>query len=194
MNHSRFRSNTTIRWSFRSGDYLLWVAFKGLAAFRSRDADDQFGIADIWELKNGDFATITDRHDDLPDWFELHPFETSNSAARWMKRKLDAGYEPTEPVDGPNIWRVRAGDRIIWVGGSRSDIKSEEGILGIMEFMTDAAVIGEPFDFSSGLPTFGRFGEKRSPELLKLFRKGFHAACRLGLPNEISVDRWAIGS
>ena len=27
----------------------------------------------------------------------------------WMTKKLDSGYKPSEPSDGPNFWKVFAG-------------------------------------------------------------------------------------
>lgn len=190
-----FAHNTTTRWSFRAGDYLLWVAHKGFAALRSRNIEDQFDIADLWEMKNGDFVTITNRHEDLPSWFTLHPLETAGAAAYWMQKKLNAGYKPSEPIDGPNIWRIMSGARLVWVGVSRPDIDAEDGILGLMSFHTNALVIGEPFDLSSDLPMFGGFTGEQSPEAVELCKKGFRAACRLGLPRSISADgKWRFGS
>ncbi len=193
----QFGFDTTLRWSCRAGDYLMWVSCKGFGALHSRRAEDQFEISDLWEMRDGDFVTITNRHHDLPSWFELHPLETSGSAASWMMSRLNSGYKPSEPIDGPNIWRVFAGDRLVWVGATRPDIKAEDDILGLLNFKENAVVIGEPFHFDdTGLPLFGGFqADQQSPEAAELCRKGWLAACRLGCPRVISAgERWMLGS
>ena len=124
MNQSIFQSNTTIRWSCRAGDYVFWMSFQGPFAPTSK----QFSIMDIWEIKDGEWVTITNRFEDLPPWFELHPLETSGSLAYKMMEKLNAGYEPNEIMDGPNLWRIFAGDRLVWVGTSHGEIDAKDGV------------------------------------------------------------------
>jgi len=181
----------TLRWACRKGDYVFWARFQGI--FSSQG--NRYKIADIWELRDGNFITLTNRHVDLPDWFELHPLEVSDSLVWWMKRRLDEGYKPQEPIDGPNLWRVFAGDRIVWVGPSRHGVDSKDGVLGLVDFKENALVYGEPFDLSSGLPTFGGFdGGKPSPEGARLCKAGWDALNRLGFPNTVSADdQWTIG-
>lgn len=89
-----------------------WVRCKGLFA----PPGQQFGVRDVWQMKDGDYLTITNRWQDLPPWFDLHPLECSGALCDWMQKKLREGYEPEEPVEGPNIWRLSAGDRLAWVG------------------------------------------------------------------------------
>jgi hypothetical protein len=48
-------------------------------------------------------VTITNRWLDLPGRFTLHPLEVANRAAYEMMKRLNEGYRPTEPMDGPNI-------------------------------------------------------------------------------------------
>jgi hypothetical protein len=117
----------------------------------------QYKVADIWELRDGNFVTITNRQCDLPDWFDLHPLEVSGSLVWWMKTRLDEGYNPQEVVEGPNLWRVFAGDRLVWVGASRGSVHSEDCVLQLVDFRENALVYGEPFDFSGTFPTFGGF-------------------------------------
>src|SRR5207245_1747390 len=94
----------------------------------------QFRVSDLWELKNGDFVTITNRIEDVPPWFELHPLEAAGRLAYWMMEKLNSGYKPSEPCDGPNLWRIFAGDRLLWIGPSRSTQVAVDGVLGLIEF------------------------------------------------------------
>lgn len=181
----------TLRWACRSGDYIFWARFQGI--FSSKG--NEYYIADIWELRDGNFITLTNRQADLPDWFELHPYEVSGSLVWWMKKKLDDGYQPQEPMNGPNLWRVFAGDRIVWVGPRRKGVLSENGILGLADFEQNALVYGEPFDMSTGIPSFGGFDqEEPSSEGKKLCRMGWEALTKLKPPRTVSADgQWKIG-
>ena len=62
----------------------------------------------------GAFVTITNRWQDFPAWFDLHPTEVTNSLMGWMRSRIEARDYPEEPIEGPNIWRVQGGDRIVW--------------------------------------------------------------------------------
>jgi len=186
-----FRSDTTLRWSCRAGDYISWCRFEGIFA----PEDKLYTISDIWQLKDGDFITLTNRKADLPLWFELHPLEVSGSLVYWMQKKLDSGYEPNEIIDGPNIWRVLSGDRLVWVGKQRPGVKSDNGILSIITFDDNAVVIGEPYSEYDGLPYFGGFKQQeQSKEDMMICRNGWLAAFKLGMPRSASADgKWTIG-
>jgi hypothetical protein len=185
-----FERDTTLRWSCREGDYIIWARFQGLFSTPGKE----YKVIDIWELRDGNFVTITNRRVDLPDWFELHPLEVSDSLVWWMKKKLDEGYRPGDPIDGPNLWRVLAGDRIAWVGPKRAGVSSEDGILDIINFGKNALVYGEPFDFSGDFPSFGVLeGRELSPEAALLCQKAWQVILSHGLPREASVGKWTIG-
>jgi hypothetical protein len=181
----------TTRLSCRAGDYLIWCGCKGLFASQK----NQYDINDIWQLSDSNFVTITNRQVDLPSWFELHPLEVSGSLVYWMKKKLDSGFEAGEIIEGPNIWRVLAGDRLVWVGKKRSGLDFEIGVLSIFTFNENAVIIGEPFSESDGLPSFGGFDEaKQSMEDINLCRNGWEAMLKLGAPRIVSADnKWTIG-
>ncbi len=109
--------DTTLRWSCRRGDYVLWLQFTDPIAEQS------LGIVDLWEMRDGDFVTVTNRPEDLPASFELHPTEVRDALAYQMAAKLEKGYQPPdEPAEGPNIWRLKSGDRMAWVG-NRVEVK-----------------------------------------------------------------------
>lgn len=192
METTTFLRDSTLRLSCRAGDYLLWCGCKGLFS----PGSDQYRINDIWQLLNGNFITITNRQVDLPPWFELHPLEVSGSLVYWMQNKLDNGYHPGEMVDGPNIWRVFAGDRLVWVGKERQGVESDNGVLSIITFDENAAVIGEPFAMVDGIPQFGGFDQQdQSKEEILLCRNGWLAVSKLGMPRSLSADaKWTIGS
>jgi hypothetical protein len=171
---------------------LLWARFRGIFS----PPGNHYKIADIWKLRDGNFVTITNRQVDLPDWFDLHPLEVSGSLVWWMKKRLEDGYNPQEPIDGPNLWRVFAGDRIVWVGPNRSTIQSDDGVLELVDFQENALVYGEPFDLSGEFAAFGGFDRREppSPEGTQLCRAGWEALNRLGIPRTAAVDNeWRIG-
>lgn len=186
-----FTSDTTSRWACRRGDYVVWAKFQGLFS----SGKNQYQISDIWELQDGNFVTITDRQVDLPDWFDLHPLEVSDSLVPWMQKRLENGYDPEEPIDGPNLWRVCAGDRIFWVGPSRGCAHSDDGVLEIVDFKENALVYGEPLEFLEGFPVFGGFTEDElSKKGVRLCRAGLSALNTLGPPRIISTEgQWSIG-
>jgi len=70
-----FHKDMTMHWSCQKGDYLLWIRCKSLMSLANN-----FTIADLWEMKDGDFITITNRQADFPSWFTLYPDEVSGLA------------------------------------------------------------------------------------------------------------------
>jgi len=189
--HTRFGKDTTIRLSCRAGDYLLWGGFNGIA----EPADNLYSINDLWQLADGDFVTITNRYVDLPPWFDLHPLETSGSLAqRLYGSSISVDQTLGEICDGPNIWRVSVGDRLVWVGKKRSGVEFDNGVLSVITFNEHALVIGEPITLEDGLPGFGGFvQQEQSPESLMLGRRGWEAVKGLGLPHEVNEGRWTLG-
>ena len=170
-----FASDTTLRWACRAGDYVLWARFQGMF---SREGEE-YQIADLWELRDGNFVTITNRHQDLPEGFDLHPLEVSGSYVRWMMKRLDDGDEPQEPIDGQNIWRVFAGDKLLWVGNRRGTEHSDNGVLGLLEFRTNALIYGDRLIFP---------GNTLCSEALKVIRfpqKEPSFAMLVGLPSSV---------
>jgi hypothetical protein len=185
-----FRSDTTVRWACRAGDYLLWARSLGIFA----PSDQPHALADIWEFRDGDFVTLTNRVADLPTGFELHPLEVAGSLAYWMMKRLNEGYRPAEPIDGPNLWRVRAGDRVAWVGASRSGVRSDDGVLEVVNFQVDALVNGEPLMFIEGAPTFGGVTDPESVIGKRLCSAGMAAILEGGSPRTIAADpQWHLG-
>jgi hypothetical protein len=149
--------DTTLRWSCRRGDYVLWLQFTDPIAEQS------LGMVDLGEMRDGDFVTNTNRPDDLPASFELHPTEVRNALAYQMAAKLEKGYQPPdEPADGPNIWRLKSGDRMAWVGNSRPGQEAVDGILAILDCRECCLAFGETN--RGGIEDFTAFGSPSKPE------------------------------
>ncbi len=184
-----FGRDTTVRWPCRRGDFVLWLQPGSPLGRPSLD------MPDFWEMRDGDFITITNRGSDLPSWFEVHPSEVRDALAHAVMDKLNAGWQPPdEPMDGPHLWRLRAGDRVVWVGDSRPGQEAANGILAILDFRECAIAIGETN--RTGLLDFIGFGSLSTPELspqgVRRCQVGVEAARSLGAPRNWSPE-WSIG-
>ena len=172
----------TTRWSCRKGDYVLWLRrdpFKG--------PSDEPQVIDLWSMPDGAFVTITNRWQDLPPWFDLHPLEVKDTLVKWMMTRVDAGDYPEEPIDGPNIWRAKGGDRIVWVGPLRSGQAHVDSILGILDCRAAVAVLADhpnrPLAFMEFVQT---------PEALALCRDAMEAERGLG-EARVFENEWKLG-
>lgn len=182
-----FNKDTSMRFSFRSGDKLIWFRFKNIFATES------LTIVDLWKLSDGDHALLTNRWEDIPSWFELHPTEVQNSFAYKMIEKLNNSYKPGEIMDGPNIWRVNAGDTIVWLGKSRSDIQAIEGVLSVIKFNCNALLLGESTHYNSVEEMYG-FGsmQEYSEDEVKEVRNVAEKLRGEGIPRTYSME-WRLG-
>ena len=181
------RADTTLRWSCREGDYALWV---GTDSFLTSDRPSSWTIRDFWQLRDGDFVTITNRMADLPGWVDLHPLEVAGAACDAMMERLNAGYEPGEPIQAPNLWRARAGDRVVWL----TPADTVQPIKALLDLRSCVMMIGEnshpTFDPTTffGAPEEGTLARKVATAL----RTGLDAAAALGAPREFSPE-WRFG-
>ncbi len=184
----RFGDDLTVRWSCRAGDFVLWVGLQNALAF---DHESGWMIRDFWMMRDGDFVTITNRSADLPLWFELHPSEVCGRAAFKMMERLQAGHQPKEPMDAPTIWRVKAGDRLVW--GSLEPYS--ELVHEIMVFEANALVSGESSTGDSDWPIHFVAPDEKDlpPAAATTMRAGFKAAVGLGVPR-IFAEEWRFGS
>jgi hypothetical protein len=183
----RFCEDLTIRWRCRAGEFVLWVSTD---SFLNSDRESAWTIRDFWPMRDGDFVTVTNRWTDLPQWFELHPSEVVGSAVFKMMERLEAGYQPKEPMHAPTIWRVKAGDRLVWVSPERPS----EPVREIILFEACALASGESstskVDWSID---FQKPNEKDlSPAAAAAMRAGFKAAIGLGVPR-VFAEEWRFG-
>src|SRR5205809_4811744 len=132
----KFYDDLTVRWSCRARELVLWV---GVDSLLNSGEESGWTMRDFWTMRDGDFVTITNRWADLPRWFELHPSEVAGGAAFKVMQRLQAGYQPTEPMNAPTIWRVKAGDRLVWASLERR----AEPLREIIAFKACALVSGD---------------------------------------------------
>lgn len=152
-------------------------------------------IRDMWEMGDGDYATITNRYEDIPDWFTLHPLEVCNRLIPPMQKMLDSGYEPPDPLEAANIWRIKAGDRLAWIGKSRPGLLQQGPILSLVDFRESALVIGENARgiTMDNLYTFGALtNDKQTPEEIAMVREAIKGVVQLGMPRTFAPE-WKLG-
>src|SRR5262249_1730486 len=188
---TRFTSGMTMRWACQGGDYLVWGRFQGIMA----PSGKEYRLAALWVLRDGDSVLLSNRIDDLPSWFSLHPLEVSGTLVGWMQQKLVDGYKPDAPVEGPTVWRVVAGDRVGWVGSPSAGVDVVDGVVAVMEFRNNALVCVESADITDvRSATRGFTVAQPSPEAVALCNAGWRAVRAGGLPRVASADnQWCIG-
>jgi len=96
-----FRGDMTTRWPCRGGDFILWFGYRDI--FSGPEAVQCY---DLWEMRDGYYVTITNCLEDLPPWFRLHPTEVCGRLVYKMMAKVEKGDYPSEPLNGPNLWRA----------------------------------------------------------------------------------------
>ena len=181
-----FRQAETIRWPSQAGDYVLWMRMSNPFA-----ADAKWSIRDFWATADGDAVTITNTWDDLPPWFQLHPLEVADSFCPRMMAMLAAGHKPRDPTDGPGMWRVGAGDRIVRVGVDRAGALGREGVLSVVSFERSALAYGEGTGQSQAL-IFGAVNVRVPLEEKVRFRAGYLAGVKEGAARCVD-DAWRLG-
>jgi len=188
-----FGADITLRWSCRRGDLVIWLSPKGNPIFLSKP-EDAWTMPDIWETRAGDWVTITNRLEDIPPWFELHPTEVCNRLVRPMMQKLNSGWTPGSIMDGLNIWRARAGDRLAWVRPAKPHSSQEGRVLCVLKFRECALVLGESNrPGGEDLYSFGSLCEAgKSQEALAVTRRAIEIVRRMGAPHEWTPT-WAVG-
>ena len=183
------RRDTTLRLPCRRGDFLLWLGYRGI--FSGPEAVQCY---DMWEMRDGSHLTITNRLEDLPPWFKLHPTEICDSFVYKMMAQVEKGDYPSQPLNGPNLGRLKSGDRVAWVGAERPDRRSVNGILAILDCRESALAVGDAAWDS--LEEFAGFGAPTTPEMkpddVARCQAAVNAVKRLGLPREWAPE-WRLG-
>lgn len=184
-----FKRDMTLRLSFRSGDFLLWLGYRDIFL-----APEEIQCFEIWEMRDGYHLLVTNRLEDLPPWFRLHPTEVCGSFVYKMMDKIEKGDYPSEPMDGPNLWRLKSGDRVAWVGAERPDRRPVNSILAILDCRESALAVGAA-DWDS-VQEFAGFSAPTSAEMnpgdVARCQAAVNAVKKLGLPREWAPE-WKLG-
>jgi hypothetical protein len=166
----------------------LWMAYSDISS-----GPESIEIHDLWEMRDGHRVTITNRPEDLPAWFSLHPTEVSDALAYKMIAKIENGYTPGEPMDGSNVWRLKSGDRVAWVGAHRPERRSVNGVLAILDCQECALAVGE--GNSHGVNALVGFGgptkPKMKPEDVTRCQAAVKAVKQLG-PPRAWASKWRL--
>jgi len=188
---SHFSYQATLKWLCLKGDYVFWFSWTNIFA------DPQYAIKvkDLWEIKEGDFLTITNRVEDIPEWFSFHPTEVRDGLAYKLLEKFNQGDFPEEPIEGNNIWRLKTGDRMVWLRKIPSTGATKVSVISALNFRENALVIGENVHTKSidQIIGFGLLNKhKQTVEDIELARKAVDFVRQMGTPNEYS-EEWSIG-
>lgn len=144
-------------------------------------------------MQDGYHVILTNRFEDLPAWFAVHPTEATGRCIGPMLSKLNAGSNVGERVDGPNVWRVVAGDRLVWIGAERPGLPSVEGVLCLLNFRESALVAGDGADTLESFVAYGAPTAERMPEAdARALRHAVACVTRLGPPREFASE-WLLG-
>jgi len=139
-------------------------------------------------------VTITNRLEDLPPWFRLHPTEVCDSFVYKIMAKVEKGDYRSEPVAGPNLWRLKSGDRVAWVGADRPEHRSANGVLAILKCHDCALAVAEA-NWDSP-KQFAGFGAPAAPEMnsenVARCQAAVETVKRLGLPRTWGPN-WMLG-
>ena len=182
---TRIKSSMAVTLDMMEGDVLMWIRWDILTASPSIT----FQAIDLWRHSHGDQVNITTSAKEVPVWFQFHATERSHGVSLEMMANLCAGIGAEEIQEGPNIWRVCAGDRIIWTGCSREPSKETEGWVHVYSFDENALVTGTPLSLLDSFPIFGmKAGQEFSSEQLQYAKAGIAYAKKLGAPSIISAD------
>jgi len=186
----QFEANKTVRWPCRQGDIVLWYSFgKTLETVAGNPSPK---IKDIWKYKTDASVLITSRCDDLPEWFSLHPLETSGRSARWMRGELNKGYQPMdEPLDGPNIWRVKEGGYLVRLGTAKPSSAEEERIVEVLELRENVLVIGT-IGSSKLQDVYSVSSDMLDEKELQLCARVTDILSQRGLPRTMSLGGWTL--
>jgi hypothetical protein len=181
----KINSGTTLRLSCRAKDFFVWVRYEDLFS-------ESIGIIDIWEMKEGDSILMTNRFGDVPEWFDLHYSEiTGSQTSNWLGKYQDL--PPNTPLEGPNIWKVKSGDRLLWTGNTRPFQEEVNGILSIFDIHHDILVIGN--SSRSNLEesiTFGKINDSNDQLGIDRVRFGVNLIRKMGVPRTYSASNWGI--
>lgn len=153
---------------------------------------DRPEILDLWLMKEESQLLITNKEAEMPPGFELHPDEVCNALAHRMTEKLNGGWKPGGIIHAPNIWRMRAGDRLTLIG-KRSWL--EEGMVFSLFTFKESALAywlrgdGQMPSFEEALAPAPSDGDTKRQEW---GRRAVAKVAAMGLPREMAVE-WRIG-
>jgi hypothetical protein len=175
-----------------SGDLKL---FPGDLLLHFRTAllgDGKPEILDLWQMKEEGQLWFATKEKEMPPGFELHPTEVCGALLISMRQKLNSGWKPGDIVWAPNIWCVRAGDRMALVG----ERPWVEGVTmyGIFDFKTSALAYwlradGEMPLMEEALAAAPSDGDAKS---LEWAQRAYSKVAAMGIPGFVD-ENWSVG-
>jgi hypothetical protein len=179
----RFTGSESIDMNLFPGDLLLHFRTPLLAG-------DRPAVLDLWQMQQTGKLWVTSKPADLPPGFELRFDEVCNALAHQMLAEgtLSRG----EKTEAPNIWRVRAGDRLATIG-QRST--AEGGVLyGLFQFDTAALVYWLRQNGEMPLMEEAMTAAPSEDDTMRLewARRAFPKVAKMGAPKVMDTE-WRLG-
>jgi len=114
-------------------------------------------VLDFWIMDGKEIFTITNKEEEFPPGFELHHSEARNAHAYTVSGRIKERGYPGEVMHSLNIWRVRAGDRIVLIGERP---------------WQDGGVLFSIYDFSECALVYWMCGDGDWPQFEKMVEHG----------------------
>lgn len=149
--------------------------------------------SDFWLFGRPAEFGIVSKFSEIPAWFTLHPGEMSAAVAEEMVPKLEGKTSFPDPVNLPNLWRAKAGDRLAYFFERPWTNPSENGF--VIDIAEDALVY---WQLPGGgcpdlLDAMGESPDENDGKLKRWMGEASTKVLALGVPRECSL-RWGIGS
>lgn len=103
------KGTMTLRWEDLEHTLVLWFSQKSPIRNWSRE---NLAINDFWIMAQYESIFATCDRKEVPSWFKLHGTDLTHFSLAAALRSAQSGMLDTQPTGGPDVWRVRAGDRI----------------------------------------------------------------------------------
>ena len=147
---------------------------------------------DVWAVGRGDFITITNRLEDVPDWLAIYPTEVANKNVEKMRNKLSTGNIPHFVTnDYENVWKPNISDFIVWVGDPRRGVNSQGDVLGIFRFRAGSVVI-QNFKDQTYNPEGREAIKYLNPSNSAKMIEPYNFIVNLGMPRQLAIG-WRLG-
>lgn len=179
--------------SCRNGDILLWV-YDTVSIY---DPSIKLNIADLWVTNDGESVLITNRLEDIPEWFPLRPEMVGGRNVYPMVKKLNDGFklDQYDLGDAPESWKVNVHHYVIWVGDKRNDSDYNNGILAIFGFATGSLALLQKNDLDIDELTGGSSSDYNShltDEKARNIRMALEFLEGQGKPRKYA-EKWTLG-
>jgi hypothetical protein len=156
---------------------------------------DAIKIRCLWQMKDGDYLTITNRTQDMPGYFSLHPTEVCNSLAYRVLEQYNKTKLPARPISAPMLLRPKTADRLLQARLLSTESPWGCDFVAALALRNSALVVGETVRTRS-LEEMSTYGSLADPHNMDIVNAVGMAAknyvVKMGDPREFD-EEWKIG-